>query len=110
PQLAARILPPPILMPAGKPPPEDQSPPNASTKDWGDAIAEGTRVSGTKASGDGGIRREPELPEHEEIAPEPKKLTQEFEPMDDDPDDDAQPHRALQRARQISLNNDDDMQ
>ena len=44
-----------------------------------------------------GIRREPELPEHEEIAPEPQKPVHEFEPMDDEPDDEAQRQRIMQR-------------
>ena len=61
-----------------------------------------------------GIRREPELPEHEEIAPEPRKPVQEFEPLDDEPDDDAQRLRAMQRqartiARQTVLDPADDM-
>jgi type IV secretion system protein VirD4 len=43
----------------------------------------------------GGIRREPELPEHEEIAPEQDKQAQEFGFIDDDPDDDAVRARAV---------------
>ena len=31
-----------------------------------------------------GIRREPELPEHEEIAPEPRKAINEFEPIEEE--------------------------
>jgi type IV secretion system protein VirD4 len=42
-----------------------------------------------------GIRREPELPEHEEIAPEQDKQAQEFGFIDDDPDDDAVRARAV---------------
>ena len=61
-----------------------------------------------------GIRREPELPEHEEIAPEPRKAINEFEPIEED-DDEAQRRRMMQRtmgavARQISLDTADDMQ
>ena len=61
-----------------------------------------------------GIRREPELPEHEEIVAEPRKPAQEFEPFDDDPDDEVQRQRVMQRrfgtvARQISLDPGDDM-
>jgi type IV secretion system protein VirD4 len=60
------------------------------------------------------IRREPELPEHEEIAPRPRKLAQEFEHMDDESDDDAQRRRAMQRqirvvARQVALDPADHM-
>ena len=60
-----------------------------------------------------GIRREPELPEHEEIAPEPRKPVNEFEPLEDEPDDDAQRLRAMQRqariARQAALDPADQM-
>ena len=61
-----------------------------------------------------GIRREPELPEHEEIAPEPRKAINEFEPIEED-DDEPQRQRMMQRtmgavARQISLDTADDMQ
>jgi type IV secretion system protein VirD4 len=55
------------------------------------------------------------LPEHEEIGREPKKPVQEFDPMDDEPDDDVQRQRIMQRtfgtvARQVSLDPGDDMQ
>lgn len=61
-----------------------------------------------------GIRREPELPEHEEIAPEPRQPAQEFELADDDADDAPQRLRVLQGqvrtiARQVSLDPADDM-
>jgi type IV secretion system protein VirD4 len=49
------------------------------------------------------------LPEYEEIAPEPKKPVQEFDPALDDPDDEAERQRTLQRARQISFDDRDDM-
>ncbi len=42
-----------------------------------------------------GIRREPELPEHEEIEPEQVRQAQEFGFVDDDSDDDAVRARAL---------------
>ena len=62
---------------------------------------------------DGGIRREPEIPEHEAIAPE--HLTparEEFAVLDDEPDDDAQRAKQLQdrfrgAARQAALDPDD---
>jgi type IV secretion system protein VirD4 len=55
----------------------------------------------------GGIRREPELPEHEDIAPEPDP-SREFDIFDDDPDRDAIRARELLRtqpglARQASM-------
>ena len=59
-----------------------------------------------------GIRREPELPEHEEIIPPPPMPAQEFDILDDEPDVDAAKARALRSrmrmiARQASMNPDD---
>ena len=51
----------------------------------------------------GGIRREPELPQHEEIVPEQAKPTPEFTFAEEDPDDDAVRARALrQQARSLA--------
>jgi len=55
-----------------------------------------------------GIRREPELPEHEEIAPERANPAPEFVFSEEDPDDDAVRARALHQqvrglARQAAL-------
>ncbi len=55
-----------------------------------------------------GIRREPELPEHEEILPPPPSPAQEFELLDDEPDIDAAKANAMRArmrmvARQASL-------
>ncbi len=55
----------------------------------------------------GGIRREPKLPEHEDIAPEPEKPS-EFAFADEEPDDDAQRARVMRRqaagvARQAAM-------
>jgi type IV secretion system protein VirD4 len=55
-----------------------------------------------------GIRREPELPDHEEIAPEPVKPVQEFAFQEEEPDDDALRARAMRRqiaslARQAAM-------
>ena len=52
----------------------------------------------TEDPANAGIRREPELPEHEEIAPEPRKAVHEFEPMEDEPDDEPQRQRVIRRA------------
>ena len=75
---------------------------------------DGSTAAETDDPDNAGIRREPELPDHEEIVPEPRKPVQEFEPVEDEPDDDAQRQRIMQRnfgsARQISLDADDDMQ
>jgi type IV secretion system protein VirD4 len=51
----------------------------------------------------GGIRREPELPEHEEIAPESAKPSTEFAFGEDEPDDDAVRARVLRaKARRLA--------
>jgi type IV secretion system protein VirD4 len=50
-----------------------------------------------------GIRREPELPEHEEIIPPPPPPSQEFDFLDDEPDVDAAKARAMrQRMRMVA--------
>ena len=82
--------------------------------DWADAIAATPAVAPIEDPANAGIRREPELPEHEEIAPEPRKAINEFEPIEED-DDEPQRRRMMQRtmgavARQISLDTGDDMQ
>ncbi len=56
----------------------------------------------------GGIRREPELAEHEDIAPEPVKPPPEFEFAEDEADDDAVRARRLRAtarglARQAAM-------
>jgi type IV secretion system protein VirD4 len=63
-----------------------------------------------------GIRREPDLPEHEAIAPEapPSAPVREFDDPDDEPDTEAVKARILQRrfgglARQAALDPDDGM-
>jgi type IV secretion system protein VirD4 len=82
--------------------------------DWTDAIVPTPAAASVQDPANAGIRREPELPEHEEIASEPRKPINEFEPIEDD-DDEPQRRRMLQRtmgavARQISLDTGDDMQ
>jgi type IV secretion system protein VirD4 len=52
------------------------------------------------ASADGGIRRQPELPEHEDIAPEPTSKKAEFDFVDEEPDDEVQ--SALQLRMQAT--------
>ncbi|MEP1913851.1 MAG: conjugal transfer protein TraG [Nitratireductor sp.] len=59
-----------------------------------------------------GVRREPELPDHEEIVPPPPSPANEFDILDDEPDVDAAKARALRQrmravARQASMNPDD---
>jgi type IV secretion system protein VirD4 len=62
-----------------------------------------------------GIRREPELPEHEEIAPEQAKPAPEFLFSEQDPDDAALRARALRQqarglARQVAMDPGDGME
>jgi type IV secretion system protein VirD4 len=62
----------------------------------------------------GGIRRQPELPQHEEIVPEPVKPKPEFTFGEETPDDDAARTRALRQqvrnlARQGAMDPDDGM-
>ena len=71
-------------------------------------------VSGSSTDEDaanGGIRREPALPEHEAVVQE-EKLNPEFALLDDEPDDDAVRKKAMNRsfrvvARQAVLDPDD---
>lgn len=113
PQLKTRILSPPELI-------AETTPPNQlTTDDWSGRapiVAPKPRKKTSSDAGedaDGGIRREPELPEHEDIAPEPaQSAREEFASLDDEPDDDAQRARQMQGrfrsiARQASLDPDD---
>lgn len=107
-----RILPPPDLVAA-------PLAPSPSTDDWsGRVVAAKSRSATAAAEGaegdpaNAGIRREPELPEHEEIIPPPPSPEQEFEFLDDEPDVDAAKARAMRQrmrmvARQVSMNPDD---
>jgi type IV secretion system protein VirD4 len=114
PQLQARILPSPKPSPAVQIP--SRADPSHATiiHDWMDAIVVPPHAAAADDPANAGIRREPELPEHEEIAPAPRRPVQEFEPVEDEPDDDAQRLRALRRqmrtiARQATLDPADDM-
>jgi type IV secretion system protein VirD4 len=103
-----RILPPP--KPAAKaptaPPADDWSAlavPSAST-----GTSTGSGSSGVADPANAGIRREPELPEHEEITPPERPAFNEFDVLDDDPDIDAAKARRLRlqvtsNARQATM-------
>ncbi|MBT0779119.1 conjugal transfer protein TraG [Paracoccus sp. pheM1] len=107
-----RILTPPELVAA----PLASSP---SADDWSGRVVAAESRSATDAAdgaeGDpanAGIRREPELPEHEEIVAPPPSPEQEFEFLDDEPDVDAAKARAMRQrmrmvARQVAMNPDD---
>ncbi|MBS0479620.1 MAG: conjugal transfer protein TraG, partial [Proteobacteria bacterium] len=105
-RLQERIITPPELLAA---------PANAAASDdWsGRVVAAAGQTGAVGAGEDGGdpanagIRREPELPEHEEIIPPPSPA-QEFEVLDDEPDVDAAKANAMRNrmrmvARQASL-------
>lgn len=112
-QLQARILSPPK---PSSPVDEVRRRIQSSAKDahdWADAIV-AVPTGAADDPANSGIRREPELPEHEEIAPRPRKPAQEFERMEDESDDDAQRRRAMQRqvrmiARQAALDPADNL-
>ena len=112
-QLQARILPPPRPAAGTTQDGKAEKPFPAAKDDWlGSVVA--PPASDTEDSANAGIRREPELPEHEDIMTAPRKPTQEFDLPDDEADNDAQRIRVLQRqvratARQVSLDPADDM-
>lgn len=107
-----RILPPPDLSAA-------PLAPSPSTDDWsGRVVAAESHSAPTAANGtetdpaNAGIRREPQLPEYEEIVAPPPSPEHEFEFLDDEPDVDAAKARAMRQrmrmvARQVALNPDD---
>lgn len=98
-----RILPPPKATTATAPaaPPSD----DWSTLEIPAASAGATSDNGNGVSVDpanAGIRREPELPEHEEIAPPERPPLSEFDVLDDDSDVDAA--RASRLRQQVTSN------
>jgi type IV secretion system protein VirD4 len=109
-RLQERILIPPD--PATKP-----AAANPSSDDWSSRVVTAAKAAPTTTTttsgseGDpanAGIRREPELPEHEEIIAPPRPPEQEFDLLDDEPDVDATKARAMHSrmrtvARQASL-------
>jgi type IV secretion system protein VirD4 len=106
-EMKARILPPPTLS-GGDVQSGSERPQTASQGDWCDAIVLTPTRAPVEDPANAGIRREPELPEQEEIAPEPRKAVHEFEPMEDGPDDEPQRQHMIRRtmgsvARQVSL-------
>ncbi len=96
-------------------PAADPAAANPSSDDWSSRVVAATKaVAPATASGaegdpaNAGIRREPELPEHEEIVALPGPPVQDFDFLDDEPDVDAAKTRALRQrmrmvARQASL-------
>ncbi|HQT62099.1 conjugal transfer protein TraG [Acidiphilium sp.] len=114
-ELKARILQPPDLSSHAPDPPRVKTDPNDARGDWAGAVIVRPHQADTDDPANGGIRREPELPEHEDIAPSTPRAVNEFELIDEDADDEPQRQRTLQRtmsavARQVSLDPADDMQ
>ena len=122
-RLKERVLPP------LRPSPDTKRAKGASSRDrdddWSGQIVQPTPAAPAtlpeegrddEDSADGGIRREPELPEHENIAPEPPTIVNEFEQLiEDEPNDDAvRVRRAQDRmrrvARQVALDPNDGME
>jgi type IV secretion system protein VirD4 len=112
PEMKGRILPPPALtFPSLPPGGGSATPPRHG--DWDDAVITPSAAT-VDDPANAGIRREPELPEHEEIVAEPRKPVQEFEPLEDEPDDEVQRRRVMQRnfsaaTRQAPLDRADDL-
>ena len=108
-QLNARVIAPP------KPDVPAHTPP--ATDDWSAlpviAPPKPRKAAHGSEDDDGGIRREPALPEHEQVAPEPGPTTEkEFAFLDEEADDDAARARAMTArmrgvARQAALDPDD---
>lgn len=110
-----RILPPPDPRTCGQSRRTDPWSQSQPLKPDASLAAEAEETEKDKANG--GVRREPELPEHVAIAPEsPKAPADEFKAMlDDDGDEVARQAQALRRqmrglARQVSLDPQDGME
>jgi type IV secretion system protein VirD4 len=112
-QLQARILPPSTPAAGSTVEGNADKPIPAAKDDWQGAVV-APPATDTEDPANAGIRREPELPEHEDVIPASRKPAQEFDLPDDEADDDAQRLRVLQRqvratARQVALDPADDM-
>jgi len=115
PQLKARILPSPKIGGAG--PAGAAAGVGARTlapkDDWAGRVVAAPATKDADPD-NAGIRREPELPAQEEVAPEPRNHSQEFDLPEDEPDDTPQRAQILQRqvralARQAALDPGDDL-
>ena len=114
-RLTARILPPPQIVGVERGSPPGAAADRATPDDW-TALPANREEAGAadEDPANGGIRREPELPEHEEIAPPEPGLAsaQEAFLADDTDDEEALKARLLRAqarslARQASLDPDD---
>ena len=112
-QLQARILTPPTPTNGTTVSGNADQPIPAAKDDWQGAVV-APPATDTEDPANAGIRREPELPEQEDIVTAPRKPAQEFDLPDYEAYDDAQRLRVLQRqvratAQQVSLDPADDM-
>jgi len=109
-RLKSRILPPPALIGGRAGTPGDR--PSAQADDWTAlpnpapvAPASGRPVAGSMVEEDpanGGIRREPVLPEHEAIVPQQPMRSTEFALLDPEPDNDVVPAKPMSFARAVA--------
>ncbi|CAI9122421.1 type IV secretory system conjugative DNA transfer family protein, partial [Brytella acorum] len=112
-ELAARIL----LSPRFEPPSAPEGTPPIGPQpsgDWADVVQPLPASNADDDPANAGIRREPELPEQEEVVQAPRKPVHEFDPPDEEPEDDARRAQTLRRgeqvlARQVSLDPGDRM-
>lgn len=114
PRLARRVLPPPAdlsLAPEG-------TGAASGAGDWSTVLPrEGSGANefsedSAEDPANGGLRREPMLPEHEALASETSESAREFAELEDEPDDEAVKARAMRRAmrsaaRQAAMDPDD---
>ena len=105
-RLMERVLPPPKIASKGQPPKVDSWSELAPQKPSGALLAELQKV---EDAANGGLRREPELPDHVAIVRETSAPAhEEFAVIDDEPEDAARQARVLRQqmrglARQVSL-------
>ena len=113
PRLTERVLAPPVVRKQnGTAPPDDWSRLPAPVVSQEVSSSGGAYIDDPA---NGGIRRDPELPKHEEIVPVQARATPEFTFTEEDPNDDALRARALQQqarglARQAAMDPGDGLE
>jgi type IV secretion system protein VirD4 len=111
-RLRARILPPPSLRPTPGFMMAEPRSPATPQDDWSGSVASSRPTQPDDDADNSGIRREPELPQHEEVAPTAGRPSGEFELSEDVVDEPARRLRNLQRqvraiTRQVPLDPSD---
>jgi type IV secretion system protein VirD4 len=113
-QLAARILSPPSRVSLNDAATQQTLGGRTGADNWAGFISGPVDGAGDADPDNGGIRREPELPVHEDIAPEAAPPSREFAVLDQESDDetvgDAVQRRFRRVARQAALDPDDGME